>query len=106
MMWRSGGGGVKAGAGGSSAEDACNGANCGRRWIAAVSWPGQVAVGKKAVAFASVERVLAAPGAKDHFGMVQEVAVDGHVHALDGNRGDAKPVRIDMVGRLAGCPLA
>ena len=38
--------------------------------------------------------------------MVQEVAVDRNLHALDGKRGDAQPVGIDMVGRLAGRTLA
>jgi hypothetical protein len=39
LMWRSGGGGVKAGAGSFATGDACGGANSGRRWIAAVSCP-------------------------------------------------------------------
>ena len=38
--------------------------------------------------------------------MVQEVAVDRNLRAIDLQRGDAKPVGIDMVGRLPGCPLA
>ena len=67
---------------------------------------GQVAVAGDAVAFASVERVLAGPGAQDHFGMVQEVAIDRNLCAIDRKRGDAQPVGIDVVGRLARCTLA
>ena len=44
---------------------------------------GQVAVAGDAVALA-VERVLAAPGAQHHLGVVQEVAVDRHLGAVDG----------------------
>jgi len=65
----------------------------------------QVAVAAHAVAFA-VERVLARPGAKDHFGVMVEIAVDGDVRAKGGKRRCAQPVRVGMVGRLAGCPLA
>ncbi len=38
--------------------------------------------------------------------MVQEVAVDRDLDAFDRKRGDAQPVGIDMVGRLARRPLA
>ena len=68
--------------------------------------PGQIAAAGDAVAFPSIERVLAGPGAQDHFGMVQEVAVDGNLCAIDRKRGNAQPFVIDMIGRLARCPLA
>ena len=68
--------------------------------------PGQVAVAENAVAFASVERVLAGPCAQDHFRMVQEVAVDRNLCAIDLQRGDAQPVGIDMAGGFARCTLA
>ena len=38
--------------------------------------------------------------------MVEEVAIDRDVHALDGKRGNAQPFGIGMVGRLAGGSLA
>ena len=38
--------------------------------------------------------------------MVQEIAVDRDLHALDGKRGNAQPVGIGMVGRLARRSLA
>ncbi len=66
---------------------------------------GQVAVGGDAVALA-VERVLAGPGAKHHLRVVQEVAVDRNLDALDGKRCGLQPVRIGVVGRLRRGPLA
>jgi hypothetical protein len=66
---------------------------------------GQLAIADEAVALA-VEGVFAAPSAQNHFGMVQEIAVDGSFHVLNGERSHAKPVRIGMAGRLARCPLA
>ncbi len=68
--------------------------------------PGKFAIAGNAVTLASVERVLAGPGAKHHFGMVQEVAIDGYVHAFDGQRANAQPVGIGMVGGFTCCPLA
>ena len=38
--------------------------------------------------------------------MVQEVAVDGHFRAIDLQRGDAKPVGIDVLSELAPVTLA
>src|SRR5579871_10207 len=38
--------------------------------------------------------------------MVQEVAVDGNLCAIDHKRGDGEPIRIDMIGRVSGSPLA
>ena len=55
----------------------------------------QLAIAKDAVALA-IERVLAAPSAKDHFGMAQEVAVDRDVHALDGKRCGLQPGGVGM----------
>ena len=45
---------------------------------------GKIAAAGDAVAFPAIERVLAGPAAKDHFGMVQEVAVDRYIDAFDG----------------------
>ena len=38
--------------------------------------------------------------------MIQEVAIDRDVDAVDRERGDAQPVKVGMAGRLARCPLA
>src|SRR5262249_58236364 len=55
---------------------------------------------------ASVERVLPGPGAKQQLRMIEEVAIDRYVHALDGQRGNAEPVGIGMVCRLVRRSLA
>ena len=67
--------------------------------------PGKIAVAGDAVAFA-VEGVLAGPGAKDHFGMVQKVAIDGNVLAVDGKWSHAQPVGINMICRFASGAFA
>ncbi len=66
---------------------------------------GQVSVGYEAVTLA-VKRVLAAPGAEDHFRVVQEVAVDRDFFPLDGKRGNPDPIGIKMIGWHPWCPLA
>ena len=76
----------------------------GEFWQATDGGPellGQVAVAGDAVAFAAVERVFAAPVAQDHFGVVDEVAVDGNFGTVDGERCDAKPVGIGVIGGFA-----
>ncbi len=63
--------------------------------------PGQVAVAENAETLAAVERVLAGPGAQNHFGMVEEVAIDRNLCAIDHKRSDTQPVGIDVAGRFA-----
>ena len=105
-MWRSGGGGVKAAAGWFLGRRCLQRSEFRQAVDRFLELLGQVAVAGDAVAFASVERVLAAPVAQDHFGMVEEIAVDRDLHAVDRKRGDAQPVRIGVVGRLARGSLA
>ena len=102
---RLGGGGVNAEAGWLLLNRAC--LQRGEFRQAADRLPellGQVAVAGDAVALAAVERVLAAPGAQDHFRMVEEVAIDRNLDALDGKRRDAQAIR-DRRG-AAGSPAA
>ena len=54
----------------------------------------------------TVERVFARPGSEDHFWVVEEIAIDCDVDAVNGMRSDAKPLRIDVPGRLSRRPLA
>ena len=67
---------------------------------------GQVAIAGDAIAFSAIERVLAGPGTQYHFWMVQEVPVDCNLTTLDGERADAEPLVINVVGWLPGSPLA
>ena len=106
LMCRSGGGGVKAGRGCFLDWRCLHRRELRQAVDGFLELPGQVAVAGDAVAFASVERVLAGPVAQDHFGMVQEIAVDGNLCAIDRKRSDAQPFGIDMAGRLARCTLA
>src|SRR5262249_41282989 len=46
----------------------------------------EVAAGQDAVALRAVERVLAAPGAQDLLGMIQEILVDHDLGAVDRQR--------------------
>ena len=84
---RSRGGGVKAGASRRGEGPAALVPNSGSRPTAARSCVFEDAVGLDAEALlAPVEPVLAAPGAEHHLGVVVEVAVDGDLHPLDGER--------------------
>ena len=67
---------------------------------------GQIAVAFDTEACAPVERVFTGPFSKDHLGMIQEVAVDGNLCAIDLQRRDAKPFIINMIGWHPRCPLA
>ena len=67
---------------------------------------GEVAGGREAIPLAGIEPVVAAPGAEHHRGMLQEVAVDGDRHALDGEGGGLQPGGVRVGGRLAGGALA
>ena len=76
------------------------GASSGRRRMAALKLRGQIAAANDAVAVAAVERVLPAPGAQHHLGMVEEIAVDRDIDAIDRKRRGVQPVRIGVIGRL------
>jgi acetyltransferase-like isoleucine patch superfamily enzyme len=67
--------------------------------------PGKIAVAGDAVTFA-IEGVFAGPVTEDHFGIFQEVAIDGNVLAVDGQWSYAQPVSIDMVCWFAGGAFA
>ena len=73
--------------------------------MASVELPGQIAAACHAVAFPAIERVFAGPCAQYHLGMIQEVAVDGNLCAIDLQRSDAQPVGIDMAGGFAPVTL-
>ena len=67
---------------------------------------GEVAGGTQGVPLAGIEPVVAAPGAEHHGGMLKKVAVDGDLHALDGEGGGLQPGRVGVAGVLAGSALA
>ena len=48
----------------------------------------------------AVERVFAGPGAKDHFRMVQKVAIDGNIHTVDGQWGIPSPHRVKSLTNI------
>src|SRR5262249_36291814 len=50
---------------------------------------------------ASVESVLPSPGSKDHFRVVEKIAIDRDLYALDGKRHNRKPFGIGMERRFA-----
>ena len=78
----------------------------GRCWIAAASCAARSPWPRRLYRLAGIEPVLAAPGAQHHLGMVQEIAVDGDLHALDGERGGLQPGGVGVGWRLAGGALA
>ncbi len=66
---------------------------------------GQVAIAENAKTLATVERVLAAPGAQHHFRVTDEIAIDRDLRAVDLHRPCSLPFRLDVTGRLAGSSL-
>ena len=106
MMWCSGGGGVNTAAGFASACARLGLGEFRQALDRLLELLRQITVARDAVAFSSVERVFAGPAAKDHFGMVEEIAVDCDFGAIDRKRGNSQPLRVGMVGRLAWRPLA
>jgi hypothetical protein len=68
--------------------------------------PGQVAVGKDAVALASIKRVLSTPATQDHLRVTDEVAIDQNLDAIDLHRSSPMPFRLDVACPLAGSTFA
>ena len=68
---------------------------------------GEIAAALDAIAgFASVKRVLAAPVAQHHLGMLVEISVDGNLDAFDVDRPGFQPCRVSVLGFLSGGPFA
>jgi hypothetical protein len=67
---------------------------------------GELAGGPEGIPLTGIEPVVAAPGAEHHRGMLKKVAVDGDLHALDGEGGGLQPGRVRVAALLAGSPLA
>ena len=74
--------------------------------MAAASWAARSPVGRERVPLTGIEPVVAAPGAEHHGGLLKEVSVDGHLHALDGEESGLQPGWVGVAGLLAGSALA
>src|SRR5438445_332680 len=67
---------------------------------------GEVAGGREGVPLASIEPVVAAPGAEHHRWMLKEVAVHGDRHPVESEGGGLQPGGVGVGRCLAGSPLA